>query len=69
MAPAAPVRSSEEHCHTLGGIKAHARFDVRESTAKALFLRFQTPEVTPAKDDVVLRKGLCACRARGVRRA
>ena len=53
-----PVRSSEEHCHVLVAIKACARFDARDSPAKAALLGFPTPAVTPSKDDGVLRNGL-----------
>jgi len=53
-----PVRSSEEHCHALVGIKVCARFDAHEPPAKAALLGFPTPAVTPSKDGGVLRNGL-----------
>jgi len=58
-----PVRSSEEHCHAMGGIKARARVDARNSPAKLACSRFQTPAVTPSRDEGVLRKGLVPDRA------
>jgi hypothetical protein len=58
-----PVRSSEEHCHTLGGIKARASADARVTPAKAALLQLRTPAVTPGKDEGVLWKGLATGRA------